>query len=338
MELILHPGMPKCGSSSIQEALIRSADKLADNNIFVLDKYFSLSYLNGRDSKHGVPYNIIYDVLDGRVKLVNLIDDIKSYLGSIGKLENSKIILSSELLSDINGESRLKFHKELNSLFDNVSLWIYVRAPWNQFFSNWRQGVYREGISFKTYTEKRMKESRTRNFWGERLAEFYNIYTQINVVAIESVGDVKEHFFKNAICINDTYQLEKNSNPSLCPILCDALSLNSDYFKNELLDKEYKGYRHKNQLMDELNNMESTIFSNKCTQEHIESLLNVKSFYEDEYIKFVSSSESDSLRISKKLKAEIEKYKHCVVQDEKKDNVYAELVFDFLNIIKNKCR
>lgn len=334
MELILHPGMPKCGSSSIQHALIGNVSKLADSNIFVLDKSFALSDLNDRKGHYGVPYNIIYDILNGKVKLEELVNNIRDYLERVGRYENSKVVLSSELLSGVNSEAGLNLHEGIERLFDKVSVWIYVRAPWNQFFSNWRQGVYREGFSFNSYAEKRVKETKTENFWGKRLAGFYKTYSNVNVVALESLTDVREHFFRNALGLENEFVFEKNSNPSLCPIFCDALSLNPRFFESELQDIEYRGYRHKNHLMSLLNNVDSTIFSNLCTVEHFNSLLKLKEIYEPEYIRLVSSTEKEALNISAKLESDIEKYRLCVVRDSEKDIVVSNMFFDFLTAVK----
>ena len=86
--------------------------------------------------------------------------------------------------------------------------------------------------------------------------------------------------------------------------------------------------------MNLLGNGNSTMFSNMCTEEQFDTLLDLKRVYESEYVSLVSPTNDIALKISERIESEIEKYRRCVVSEAQKVGVYSELMFDFFRVIK----
>ena len=287
IRLIMHPGMPKCASSSIQTALINNRSRFAQHGKFVLDKNLQIREQTTKENPHGIPYAIIHDVIDGKVNIEEQLTTTCDYIRRKYKVSKFDLILSSELLSFINTERGQIFHSKLANLFSETHVHIVIRAPWKQLLSNWRQGGYRDGSGLTEYLDKTIEPERTLNYWESRIDYFRYFYCNVNVVSLDAHKDIVTYFLNKILRVSDGFVIPKSkSNPSLSPALCEILATAPHLFESELKDIRNVIKRHKNVLAAVLNPAAKSgkIFSNIAYVKHQEAVIRLRDQYIDSYI------------------------------------------------------
>jgi len=284
VRLILHPGMPKCGSSSIQASLILNLQILRQNNVFILDKKFRIRDSVAKSEPHGIPYSIIFECLDGEKNLELEIRECCRLIKENYHIDSFDLILSSEVLSFIKTVHGHSFHEILSNLFEDSLVIMIIRSPWTQLLSNWRQGGYRHGDSFKKYSEKYLKPSSSPGeYWESRIEEFNKLYGKVNILSLDTSDDIVGDFYRVFIEKKiDLKSFSKKNNRSLSPVFCELMSKYPDVFQDEVNDIRNTIKRHKN-ILDDLVPSDSIIFSNDALPEHIDQLDKLRLMFMDKY-------------------------------------------------------
>lgn len=284
VRLILHPGMPKCGSSSIQASLISNLDILRSKKVFILDKNFRVRDELDKQNPHGIPYSIIDECLDKEKDLEIELAECCRLIKEKHNIEEFDLVLSSEVLSFIGTQKGFEFHKVLNSIFESTLVIVIIRAPWNQMFSNWRQGDYRKGLSFNDYVEHHLKKtSKSEAYWESRIEHFMNLYGEVKIISLETSKDIIDDFYKQFLPEGLGIQkVNKRENRSLSPIFCEIIAKNSQFFQDEVNDVRYLIKRHKN-ILDDILPADSAIFSNNFLPIHYQLIVRLKNLFEKEY-------------------------------------------------------
>jgi hypothetical protein len=288
VRLILHPGMPKCGSSSIQASLISNLKVLKENNIFILDKKLRVRDSVNKSDPHGIPYSIIFECIEGEKDLRSELIECCNFIKEKHGIEEFDLVLSSETLSFICTSRGYEFHKTLSSLFDDCVVLIAIRAPWNQLFSHWRQSDYRKGLTFIQYVDRYFKQSgKSGEYWESRVERFLTLYNDVKIISLDTSNDLVNDFYNS---FNDDSlgikQVTKNSNRSLSPIFCEIMAKYPKAFCDEVNDVRNTIKRHKN-ILDSIipsDSNNSLIFSNDLLPEHIELIDKLKCIFIDKYL------------------------------------------------------
>ena len=270
-ELYLHVGMPKCASSSIQTCIINNRKLLAKNEYFVLDKNLSIREDTDINNPHGIPFAILEDIKKKKASFSEILGKTAHYIYKKYGVARPKFVLSSEYLSSIDDQESVDLHKEIFDTFEYVKVIIVVRNPWNQIYSNWRQGVYRSGLNFLDYAQAFLRKNSS-NYWGERTRGFLNIYSNVKFLNLDK-GKILQDFFTEGLSVKgelfeQVILPKKKSNPSLSPVFCEVLAMFPDLFEKELGDKRNVIIRHKTKLLELKDEFESTsfVFSNEKTE------------------------------------------------------------------------
>lgn len=249
ISLVIHPGMPKCASSSIQGKLIQNRQTLANHGIFLLGRDLRIKPSNV--SMVGAPYTAIHDLRNGTVSWDSVLTFLYEDLETLTNCSNVTVVLSSEVLCEPAHGGWGEVHQAIAESGVDLSVGIVVRAPWRYALSSWRQGPFRKGITFKQYCDDIMARApRDGNdgAWSNRLQRFAEIYGHeaLNVFPLELtddiVGDYTDWLSGGTVRFDGS---SNRNNASLNALLCDVLASRPDIFKEEVADNEYRSVRVK---------------------------------------------------------------------------------------------
>lgn len=337
VRLVLHPGMPKCGSSSIQASLICNLKILQKAKIFILDKHFRIRDEIARADPHGIPYSIIFECLNDERNLEFELRECCRKIKEKHNIDAFDLVLSSELLSFIGTERGFKFHTILSRLFENNLVLIAIRAPWDQQFSHWRQSDYRKGLSFDKYVELYRDQNGTSGkYWNSRIEKFVELYKKVRVISLDTNGSFVDEFYKQILEQNiDLKKIHSKSNRSLSPVFCEVLSKYPEFFKDEVNDNRNVLKRHKN-VLDSAVPSNSFFFSNDVLPEHSELIDQSKKHFLDEYFVVLdkySAYSSEELETMRDKLSYNRKYKVIETDvDKLTERMLVELVSNLKNI------
>ena len=233
MKLILHPGHPKCGSSSIQKFLHDNRVAFEEEGYAVPDRFFHFRF--EKDCDFSVAQSTVeyfkeirshgnYQALENRIR------------ESTEKAQNSNIhtfILSAENLSGV--QSR-PFHEIFSKYFDVRKVLYYIRRQDDFLLSAWQQWGHKTGIGFNEYCRQRLKNSRSvytdtiqifETFYGKEVLEVAPFSRQ----AFHNEDLISDFLLKSGldtiISPESTPVLE---NARLNPLVCDYLAQFSEIY------------------------------------------------------------------------------------------------------------
>jgi len=199
-KLILHIGMHKTGSTSIQESLGRSREFLQKNNIW----YPSMSEVN-----HTVNFTPIFsnDPLKDitfKIKQITTMDQARKeqeamkqvWIEELRKVSCETVIISAEGCSMLL-EPRVREMKAfLDQFFDDYLILIYVREPRSFYVSVIQQMFKHTDVSFDNFSFRKPDQLFTR-----RLPPYLNVFGRERVV----VRPFNRKAFKNGDLIDDFF-------------------------------------------------------------------------------------------------------------------------------------
>ena len=334
--------MPKCASSSIQAALITKRADLRDNSIYLADKNFKVCKTSSAADPHGIPYSVIFDHID---KKRNVKDLISNTLDSIIEERNDDkfdFLVSSELLSFIGSPEGEAVHSDILSIFDNSLAIIVIRSPWSLVFSNWRQGVYREGITFEEYASKVMRSNQSsKGYFDNRINLFNKYYKEVRIVPIETSTNIVNDFLSNISCshILNNNKTHQNRNKSLAPVFCEVMCKFPELFKDEMEDRRNVKPRHKN-ILSNIVAGNSQFFSDSLTLGQYTTLDTLKDFFQEKYIELLNaysgltSSHKDWCCVFDRQISE--KYAPFIVNDANRIDLVEFMLADVVSNLKHK--
>ncbi|MEP2651767.1 MAG: hypothetical protein ABJH06_07200 [Paraglaciecola sp.] len=288
VRLILHPGMPKCASSSVQTSLISNREVLRKKNVFVLGADLRIRIETSKDKPHGIPYSIIKKCVSGEVSLTRELQQCCKEIKKDFNVSSFDLVLSSELLGFIGRKDGWQLHEELASIFNDTLVVIIVRNPWQHIFSNWRQGVYRQGLTFKDFSNQKLSTFQNdADYWGSKLSLFELLYDEVKVLSLDISSDiVSDFYFQFLTNVEDLKTISKKSNKSLSPIFCEIMSEFPEDFTDELTAGASDKKGHKNMLkkicIDEV--IPSTIFSDTKLKSHTICIQSLKEHFMSTYL------------------------------------------------------
>jgi hypothetical protein len=158
MKLILHPGHPKCGSSSIQKFLHDNRVAFEKEGYAIPDRFFHFRF--EKDCDFSVAQSTV-DYLKGINNHGNYQALENRIIKSTRKAQNSNIhtfILSAENLSGLHSRP---LHEIFSKYFDVRKVLYYIRRQDDFLLSAWQQWGHKTGIGFTEYCRQRLKNRRS---------------------------------------------------------------------------------------------------------------------------------------------------------------------------------
>ena len=154
-KLILHIGLHKTGSTSIQAALKKYKDKLIKNNIY--------------------PYDFNLDRSEKKICTLNEFAKIKhqdKILENITKIKQESILISAENLYHYSNKNKIQnLKKKLDNYFFKIKIIIFIRRQDKHTISYFQQRA-KFNLSFGIYDKK--KDFKISNFLKKDLSAYFN--------------------------------------------------------------------------------------------------------------------------------------------------------------------
>lgn len=236
MKLILHPGHSKCGSTSIQKAIIRNRAALEAQGFVIPDPQMRIRGDREFNPKGETPRVFFRRAMEGNsvAELSEHLQHIRSRL----KGQDKTVLISAEnLVNQLKVPAGRNIHEEFRKHFDEIKVVYYIRRQDDFLMSAWQQWGYKQGLSLDQYVGKALR-SKSPNY---RLAVdfFSGLYgsDSLSVSPIEQgflhESDLLKDFFGKIGADYSGFDLSPDpSNKSLNPALCELLSLSPHLFKD----------------------------------------------------------------------------------------------------------
>ncbi|GED23426.1 hypothetical protein [Halomonas halmophila] len=237
MKLVLHPGHSKCGSTTIQKAIIKNRNLLESVGYVIPDPQMRTKGDYGFNPNGETPRPYFRHVMEN-----GDIASLQSKLDSITKKykydDNAILLVSAEnLVNQLGKESGAGIHKALASYFSDVQVLYYIRRQDDFLMSAWQQWGYKQGITLDHFAKKAVQR-RNPNYLIS-MEKFEKLYGVENVTVIPLL---KDYLLNGSLLSDFFYRLsvtgfEKNiqagvENKSLNPFLCEALSKETQLFRD----------------------------------------------------------------------------------------------------------
>ncbi|MEW6133723.1 MAG: hypothetical protein AB1591_11265 [Pseudomonadota bacterium] len=243
MKLILHPGHSKCGSTSIQRAIIRNRPALEAQGFVIPDPQMRIRGDREFNSKGETPRVFFRRAMESNsvAELAERLQHIRSRL----KGQDRTVLISAEnLVNQLKAPAGRNIHEEFRKHFDEIKVVYYIRRQDDFLMSAWQQWGYKQGLSLDQYVGKALR-SKSPNY---RLAAdfFAGLYggESVSVTPIDKdflhESDLLKDFFSKLGADYSGFDLSPDpSNKSLNPALCELLSLSPHLFK-DIHDETFK--------------------------------------------------------------------------------------------------
>jgi len=154
MKLILHPGHPKCGSSSIQKFLHDNRVAFEEKGYAIPDRFFHFRFEKDCDFSVGQSTVQYFKEIENKGNYQALENRIRK---SISQAQNSDIhtfILSAENLSGLRSRP---LHEIFSKYFDVRKVLYYIRRQDDFLLSAWQQWGHKKGVGFTEYVGHYLK-------------------------------------------------------------------------------------------------------------------------------------------------------------------------------------
>lgn len=236
MKLVLHPGHSKCGSTTIQKAIIKNRDLLESNGYVIPDPQMRTKGDRDFNPNGETPRPFFRNVMEKKDLQI-----LKEKLEKIGEKfygSDVKVLISAEnLVNQLGSSFGVKLHQVLYSFFDEHKIIYYIRRQDKFIMSAWQQWGYKRGMLLDAFLQHALK-MRNPNYRVISDA-FSRLYGKENVFVtpLESRALYKKNllddFFKKLdVELGVEHGVDSIDNKSLNPYVCEALSYYSDIFRD----------------------------------------------------------------------------------------------------------
>lgn len=171
MDLILHPGHGKCGSTTIQQFLYDNRAALEEKGCAVPDRLFRFRFERNCDFSVAQPAVRYLADINKKGNFSQLKKRLEKSIENARKTDIHTFILSAENLS---GFHTGPLHEIFSEYFDVKKVLYYIRRQDDFMLSAWQQWGHKSGRSFAEYCSDQMKKGQpqyTKN--SEMLASHY---------------------------------------------------------------------------------------------------------------------------------------------------------------------
>ena len=235
--IIIHAGFPKCGSTSIQAALIHNFGRLQKDGVFLFGKELRVAQTS---ADLGVP---LWFLEQAKEKGEPLAQRLSDEIASLRVVNGDRIaILSAENLSR---PEMAPLFAGLDSRLE-VSLIFYLRPQLEWIPSAWKQWGLKKGNSLSDFVSHCIQVRRppfklSIETWKSVLPAA-SVHVRFLIPELLIGGNPAQDFFQLAGLPSDTYEIAKEPrNPSLDFSVLHALSKNPHLFSGVHDNKLMKG-------------------------------------------------------------------------------------------------
>lgn len=238
MKLFLHPGHAKCGSTSIQRAIIRNRKVLADRQIVVPDPQLRLPGEAGFNPHGETPREFFRHIME-KDDATLLEIRLDAWRESSRWRDATFLISAENLINHLMGPIGQTIHGLLAEAFEAVEVIYYIRRQDDYILSAWQQWGFKEGKKFEAYCAEAQRR-RNPHYWAvtQALSQLYGReHVTVRPLCPEALkgGDLLTDFFGRLIQpVNSTaLDLDRSrSNISLNPYFCEVLAEQRGLFKD----------------------------------------------------------------------------------------------------------
>lgn len=234
MDLILHPGHGKCGSTTIQQFLYDNRAAFEEKGYAVPDRFFQFRF--ERDCDFSVAQPAVrylseiskqgnYSVLEKRVE--KAIENAERY-------DIHTFVLSAENLSN---PTTGPLHEIFSKYFNVKKVLYYIRRQDDFLLSAWQQWGHKSGRNFAEYCRRQLKSGRPAYTNNEKMLESYYRTASLEVAPFSRKAFNNEDLISDFLIKTDLdafIHLESTSsveNKSLNPLVCDYLAQFPDIYR-----------------------------------------------------------------------------------------------------------
>jgi len=227
MNLILHPGHPKCGSSTIQKFLYDNRATLEENGYAVPDRFFHFRF--ERDCDFSIAESVVhyFSKLTKHGNYGLLEKRVEEAIESAHKSDIHTFIISAEILSD---SSTGPLHAIFSKYFDARKVLYYIRRQDDFLLSAWQQWGHKSGRKFVEYCIQEMKSGDSIYTDSAKLLKSHHGKDVLEVTPFSRKafhnGDLISDFLDRTglDTIIRPESVSSVENESLNPLVCDYLA------------------------------------------------------------------------------------------------------------------
>lgn len=247
IELVMHPGHGKCGSTSIQVDVYKRREQLEERGVYLPDANFRCSFepnILPEQSYPGQFYPIWYleDLLWGRLPVSHLERRLDESLGHAAGHGCERLLISAENLSNIECAYTLDVHRVIASRFDRSRIFYYIRRQDDWILSSWQQWHHKVGTSLRAWVDQCL-EKHIPGFLAtaDQLEDVYG-EGSLSIIPLHhsafAGGDLLSDFYRRAGLDLTDESREPISNQAVNPYLCEILARIPSVFEAKYHDTQ----------------------------------------------------------------------------------------------------
>ena len=155
MDLLLHPGHGKCGSTTIQQFLYDNREAFEEKGYAIPDRFFHFRFERDCDFSVAQPPVRYFSEINKQGNYFLLEQRIEEAFERARKSDIHTFILSAENLSSLHTGP---LHKILSKYFDVKKVLYYIRRQDDFLLSAWQQWGHKSGRRFAEYCHQQLKK------------------------------------------------------------------------------------------------------------------------------------------------------------------------------------
>lgn len=236
MKLVLHPGHSKCGSTTIQKAIIKNRKLLESHGYVIPDPQMRTPGDEGFNPNGETPRAFFRHAMEQKD-----LEPLKAKLARIKEKyvdSSQSVLISAEnLVNQLGAASGLNIHRLLRDTFDSHEVIYYIRRQDQFIMSAWQQWGYKKGLSLQAFVEQALRGKNPN--YRVIASAFSNLYGKSNVTVVPLLRDsliegdlVADFFARLGITSGVQKPADSIDNKSLNPYLCEALSKVNHIFRD----------------------------------------------------------------------------------------------------------
>ena len=231
INLILHPGHSKCGSTTIQDFIYKNRHIFLKRGVFLPDVNFNFSgFPDYNLDQTQTPRDYLAKIQSGDVPLSDLEAKLDKLIDNAKELGCRRVIISAEnLINAIGSPMTSAIHKLFNRKFASVNVVYYIRKQSDLFVSAWQQWGHKNGESLNDYIEK-MSQTNFGDFNAivTKLHKYYpkkniNVFP-LNKKSLTNNDLIEDFCFRGKIMAKGLQLKVESSNSGLSSALCRTIS------------------------------------------------------------------------------------------------------------------
>ncbi|WP_282167766.1 hypothetical protein [Shewanella japonica] len=246
VDLVLHPGHSKCGSTTIQDFIYNNREVFRQRGIFLPDVNFN--FPNSEQYQFQLtqtPRDYLAKVQSGEISIAELEEKLDRLISSAEEQGCRRVIISAEnLINAIASEKTKSIHELLNRKFSSVRIVYYIRKQDSLMVSAWQQWGHKAGETLDSYIKK-MSKTKFGNFLfiTRHLRKYYPNQV-VKVFPLSRKHLVKENLLfdfcsRAQINVNNLNMDIQDSNSGLSSAMCHSLSRINDIY-SDIHDQKIK--------------------------------------------------------------------------------------------------